>query len=363
MPLTRGTDQYKGQLTTGDSFGQALSLHGDLLVAATETGVMVHERQAPTSARSAWNRKLLQQPRAAPVIGWEGYELNIPDGMSSGPTDDYIFGVSVAAGKDFVAVGGVGKNNTSPGGAFIYTAKNSWTDPDTVLTPPAGATNDFGRIVSVSGTTVAVADPGQGQVFVYRLSLSGWSPPSPVLPTTDPNGPTTWTSMTLDGSTIAIASTAFTKVFVMSTGSGPWTQKATLPGGANVHLSGLTLAIDGTIYTRKGSNWVLTQKLGASSLYDHYSVRGIDGDLLIDGSITPGMGFSSSAFIRNKNTGLWDKVARLTVPGLSDDPWTFYGYRGAVSGDVIVVAAPGWGGSTDSAPSYGAVYVFDRNLL
>jgi len=112
------------------------------------------------------------------------------------------------------------------------------------------------------------------------------------------------------------------------------------------------------------NNWGQAKKLSASDAADNDYFGGsvsINGDYVVVGAYyEDGAGINRGAvyiFSRNQGgTNNWGEVAKL----IASDPENvdYFGYSVAISGDTVVVGAPGEDGL---GTNRGAAYVFDRN--
>lgn len=207
---------------------------------------------------------------------------------------------------------------------------------------PSAASGDgvmydsFGATVATDGERLVVgAQRGDGSVYVFVRDGANWSLETKILPPDGSEalgGKKFGCSVAINGSQLFIGSSNFTGPF-----TGP---DASLIIGA-VH-----------VYTRTGSDWVLTQRL--RPIYDEEMPslwRGssfghslaVDDDVLVIGTNgnrdgiggSPGQGY---VCIFRKTMGIWSEEARLMSPqGQLGDG---FGYSVAVKGERIVIGRP-----------------------
>ncbi|MFN2272585.1 MAG: hypothetical protein ACK2US_17215, partial [Anaerolineae bacterium] len=229
---------------------------------------------------------------------------------ASDPAVEDWFGQSVAISGDTVVVGAWQHNDS--GAAYVFERNqggaDNWGEVRKLTASDATASDEFGWSVVISGDTVVVGAPGED-------------------------------------------------------------------GGLGDPLLGAGAAY---VFGRNqggGDHWGEVRKLTASdaAVNDHlgYAVA-VSGDTAVAGAHEDddGGATSGSAYVFERNydpndpsTPLadnWGQVRKLTA----SDATTFdhFGWSAAISGDTVVVGAPGEdGGSGDPLPGAGAAYVFGRN--
>jgi hypothetical protein len=258
-----------------------------------------------------------------------------------------------------------------------------------------GEDSEFGRAVSVSGTTLVVGASGDategfqaGAGYVYVRGGSGWVLQQKVLP-----GPGDYTAfgsaVAISGDTAvfgaygdaqngAFAGAAY--VFVRSGTVWSLQQKITAFDGApkdffgcSVALSGDTLVIGASadddkgdesgslyVFTRSGAVWSLQQKVvpsdGAAGADFGASVA-LDGQTLVAGApndVSSGIA-TGSAYVYLRSGAVWSLQKKLLpLAGADGDG---FGEAVALSGDTAVVGA--YQDDSNGADA-GAAYVFVR---
>jgi hypothetical protein len=309
--------------------------------------------------------------------------------LSKGIETSY-FGVSVAAHGDTLAVG-------APGYAFVELfdrdqgGPNHWGLVAHLETPTSFYDWGFGEDVALSGDTLAVGKthyPGSSfepaSAYVYERNRGGansWGEVVKLFPSDPADAPHFGSSVALSGDTLAVgagflSSPSPASVYLFERhqgGTDHWgeVRKVTLPGIAgsaiSVALRGDTLIVGASQDDGRGTDagalyvfernqggagqWGLAQKLTASdTAAGHgfgFSVE-ISGDTIVVGA--PG---AAAAYIFEGSQGAWSETRKLTI----SDSDTRFGGVVAIDGDVVLVSAPRrFGGPGSSA------YVFRRDL-
>lgn len=231
-----------------------------------------------------------------------------------------------------------------PGAAYVYTGpfNSLYARSDAAkLSPPAGDTgNGFGFSVSLTPDAMAVGAPGfrygSGAAYVYTKPNEGWESTSDAAKLSSPRGETDrnfGTSVSLSGGTVAVGAIReyepgsaylFTKP-----GAGPWQSTSD--------------AIE------------VNAPLGEGQDLFGWSVALTDDTLVVGMPDSSGRG---AVYVYTKPAGGWASVSdpiKLTPADGSDGD--MFGASVAVSGDTVVVGAPGNGDHDLS----GAVYVFTKS--
>jgi hypothetical protein len=143
-----------------------------------------------------------------------------------------------------------------------------------------------------------------------------------------------------------------------------WNAFVTSPGDNDDELENPGGTIGSVyIYTKPSGNgvWSFVQKIKAPAGSQNFaSSIAASGDYLVVGAKgSPSGGYDGAAFVYLKNTqGKWDLVQTL---GASDpSPLNNFGYRVAIAGNVLIVAAPQR--SPDDLSFSGAAYVFEKDM-
>jgi trimeric autotransporter adhesin len=320
---------------SGDRFGSTVAVSGDTIVVGS-----VGEDSGATGVDG------LQDDESAPVSG-AAYVFVRSGGSwsqqaylkASNSEASDRFGFSVAASGDTVVVGSDSEDSSATGvngaqdsngasrsgAAYVFVRNGtSWTQQAYLKASNTGQNDRFGNAVSVWGDTVVVAAEGESS---SATGVDG------------------------DQASNAAAFSGAAYVFVRS-GTG-WSQQAYLKAsntetndsfGRSSSLSGDTLV------------------LGA---YDEgSSATGVNGDQSDDSLVVAG-----AAYLFVRSGASWSQHAYLKASNTGSNQ--FFGESAAVSGDSVVIGAPGEaskatgvdGDSGDtSAMGSGAAYVFDLGL-
>ena len=283
---------------------------------------------------------------ARPFEGWsstaEHRELPMPDIM---PYDDY--GSSVFTNGDVVVVGARGDDNENgpyAGSAYLFRMPaDGWVsdtplpDPFTLKAFDGPAGDRFGHSVAADGEILLVGVPGDhagvtGAAYVYLRRNTEWDNRRITLDAPDavPGG-RFGTSAAVGDDTIVVGA--------------PGTESGNDPGAAYVFIR----PEDGwdNNYTISSIAKLTIPDAPTDGRYG-YSVA-TDGGTIVVGA--PG---ESAAYVYSRPDTGWSQTlapARLTVSG--NTAGSRFGHAVSISGDSIVVGAPGGGGP-------GAVYVFTK---
>jgi len=148
-----------------DQFGSSVSVSGaTVVVGALFTDANVGAAYIYVKGASAWPTQ--------PTVTLNDPAATSPD----------IFGVSVAVSGPIAIVGSPGNTSGHAGAAYVYVrGASGWpTKPRTTLNDPAATGgNDFGRSVAIAGTTAIVGAPltqsSAETSYVYVRGTKGWS--------------------------------------------------------------------------------------------------------------------------------------------------------------------------------------------
>jgi hypothetical protein len=403
-----------GTTQAGDWFGYSVAVSGDTVVvgAPQEDSSSLGINSTPNEAAGASGAAYVFI-RSGSVWSQQAYLKPAAVGPG-GQTGDH-FGWSVAVSADTVVVGApeedsatTGINSTpnegatDSGAAYVFIRSGSvWSQqaymkPAAVAATGAGAGDEFGWSVAISGDTVAVGAydeassslginsgpnlgaPGAGAAYVFARSGGGWSQQAYLKPaavgTTQANdhfgaaiavsGDTVVVgAFDEDSSSLGINSTpnevagGAGAAYVYFRSAGVWSQQAYLkpaavgPVGQAGHFFGASVAVSGD-----------TVVVGAN--HESSSTLGIN--------TTPNDSASSSGavYVFTRSAGVWSqqayvKPSAVGTTQVGDD----FGISVALSGDTLVVGADGEDSSTtginttpnESAALAGAAYVFTRS--
>lgn len=310
---------------TGDNFGNAVAIDGDVAIVGTRFG------------------------DAAYIYRFDGASWIQEDQLIGTPGDG--FGIAVDISGDVAIVGAWLDDGT--GAAYLYGFNGTGWDQKTELVAGARTAADhFGIAVAIDGDVAVVGadeayaeDPGPGASYVFEKPTGGW-------PTTQM---TETAKLTADdgeaGDQFGCAVAIDDYVIVV---------------GARFGDSG---AVDsGAAYVYSGSNWgAETKLLGSGAVYhDQFGESvSISGDVIalgspLDDSYAPDGG---AVFIFAYDGAAWSLEDDLVLGGSGGEN---FGASVAVNGALLVVGAPLEGGQTGFVYPYrfdGAVWVGGTEAL
>ena len=321
--------------TANDQFGSSVAVSGDTMVigaiadddnGADSGSAYIFTRDAAGSPTASWTQRIKLLPADGVAVDWFGYSVAI-DGDT----------VVVGANRD-------DDKGTDSGSAYVFTRDvagdltASWTQRAKLLAVDGEGGDHFGRVVAISGDTVALGaiyddDMGDksGSAYIFTRNVAGdltasWSQFAKLLPSDGAVNDRFGVSVALDGDTVVVgahldddngvdrgSAYTFTRDVAGSL-TASWTQRAKLlatDGAANqyfghsVSVSGDTVAVgayfDDDKGTQSGSAYIFT--------------RNIAGDL----------------------TASWTQRAKLLASDGAAVDW--FGYSVAIDGDTVAVGA------------------------
>lgn len=236
------------QGTFSDDFGSDVAIHEDTIV--------VGARRAEVDGVNQGAAYVFEKPAG----GWTNMTETAKLFASNGHALD-SFGISVAISGDTIVVGAyLAGAPQGQGKVYVFERSPSGWVSGTEIASLVGVaqTQLFGNSVAIEGDTIVASAPGplfprpSGMVAVYEKPPSGWGNTSPAA-VLDPLNPGITTlfgdSVALDGSVIAVGDPWAKAVYVFEEPQTGWastteTAKLTASGaGGNV---GAALALDGT---------------------------------------------------------------------------------------------------------------------
>ena len=369
----------------GDQFGYSVSVFDNTIV---------------VSAPWKWNDALENNSGLAYVFSndggtWTQAKKLTPD--DTGNWDDR-FGYSVSISDNTIVVGapksdqdhgtddsGAGYVFTRPstGWAAAETHTDKWTVPQSV------DGGQFGRFVSVDGTTIVVSgieqSDGWGTVYVFSNESGTWIETA-MLRAESPWGDFGHSVSVSDNTIVVGAHWKWNEdlendsgaVYVFSNESGTWTQAAKLTisdgdwgdqFGRSVSVSGNTIAVgvsgrwndilgtdSGAVYvfSNESGTWNLTGRLmpddGADD--DNFgSSVSVSGNTIAVGAMNKEEN-KGAVYVFSNESGTWTQAAKLTISdGISGD---HFGRSVSVDGSTIV------GVQYERGDGWSAAYVFSN---
>jgi hypothetical protein len=353
--------------------------------------------------------KIAQYPIVVDPIWTQQTELIASDAVIGD-----AFGASISVSGNTAVIGAPGKTfgaNQGQGAAYMFLQSNGIWSMQQELYDPDGAGGDgFGSSVTVSGDTAVIGAPGvvyqsssPGSAHVFVRSGTMWSLQQKLTGTASSNF---GSSVALSGDTMVVGAPddmigpnrgqGSAHVFVRS---GPtWTQQQllTVPDGVGGDIFGSSVAVSGDtvvagapaktiganqgqgvayVFVRTGTTWTLQQELSASDAAANdqfgFSVC-VDGDTVAVGASAKtfyhdifGTGAEGAAYVFVRRGTSWPQQQELNAYGSLPyvAPNSYFGTSVALSGDTLVVGAPGWGALPPDHrdnPGPGAIYKFVR---
>ena len=143
---------------TSDGFGSAVALHGDVLLVG-----------APSANTNAGAAYIFQRVGAK----WtEKKRIVAPDRAVSDR-----FGSRVALSSRDAIISAPPKNIGAKGyaGRVYLFNTNDWTNTSMIDSPAPDDNNNFGAAVAMTGSRLAVGEPGSASAYLYTRSAAGWS--------------------------------------------------------------------------------------------------------------------------------------------------------------------------------------------
>jgi len=258
--------------------------------------------------------------------------------------------------------------------ALAAAASPPWAQQQELTAAPV-----FGVSVSVSGDTALIGAAGNnGAAYVFVRSGDAWSQQQTLTGAGGTAYDNFGVSASVDGDTAAVGASgsAVTQgaAYVFVRGGGVWSQQQKLTAsdgeagdafGSALSVSGDTAVIGAPgkngsrgaayVFVRSGTTWTQQQELTASdgTAGDAFgSALSVSGDTVVIGA--PGWTGSlgvTYVFVRSGTT--WTQQQELTVP--DSTAYSSFGSSVSVSGDAAVI------GESGTAFTQGAAYVFVRS--
>jgi hypothetical protein len=303
-------------------------------------------------------------------------ELTATDGAVG---DD--FGWSVAISGTTVVIGAPG-HYYGIGAAYVYTdTGGTWSEQAELDASGLGTMTGvkFGYSVVTSGAAIMVGADGYdakaGATFVFADSGGNWTQQAMLTPADAGADDQFGWSMAVSGSTLLVSAVKAHDdtgaVYVFSDAGGSWAQQAELTAsdGAAQNYFGDKVAISGSrivagapghhdeqgaayVFTGSGATWKQVGELTASDggPNDCFGwAVGLSGKTVLVGAEQTNDG-SGAAYVFKKPGGRWRQSSELTVnDGGSTDE---FGYSASLSGTTAVVGADGAEAAAGSAYVY-----------
>ena len=256
------------------------------------------------------------------------------------------FGEAVSISGDTVVVGAFQKNSNQ-GAAYIFSRNqggtDNWGQVKKLTASDAKQFDGFGIAVAISGDTVVIGARGknsnQGAAYIFSRNQGGtnnWGETKKLIASDAAQGDLFGSSVVVNGDTVLVGAP----------------NNNSVRGAAYVY------------YRNQGGtdNWGQVKKLTASDAAqaDQFGNSiSISGDTVVVGAYQKNLPTGSSygaVYIYSRNQGgadNWGETKKLTASDAA--PSNFFGNSVSISGDTVVVGAPGKNFFT------GAAYIYSRN--
>jgi FG-GAP repeat protein len=257
------------------------------------------------------------------------------------------FGSSVAISGETVVVGAFGDDGAAgagQGSAYVFVRSGGvWSQQQKLEASDAGAFDQFGSSVAISGETVVVGAFGdngaagfdQGSAYVFARSGEVWSQQQKLEASDAAVGELFGFSVAISGTTVVVGA-------LFGDGAAGFDQ-----GSAYV-------------FTRSGEVWSQQQKLFASDAAADdlfgFSVA-ISGETVVVSSLadTGAASFAQgSAYVFARSGGVWSQQQKLEASDAGEGDQ--FGSSVAISGETVVVGAQADDGAAGT--NQGSAYVF-----
>jgi hypothetical protein len=399
-----------GTTQVGDWFGYAVAVSGDTVVVGAlqedSSSVGVNSTPNELAAGSAGAAYVFTQTGGV----WSQQAYLKPAAVGPGGQAGDHFGHSVAISGDTIVVGapdedssttGVNtipaEGSTNSGAAYVFIRNGGTWSQQAYLKPTANQSGaEFGWSVAISGDTVVVGAydesssstgvnsapnlgaPGAGAAYVFARSGGVWAQQAYLKPGavgTSQANDHFGAAVAVSGDTVVVgafeedssslginsapndAAGGAGAAYVFVRTSGTWSQQAYLKPAAAAalgqagHFFGTSVAISGDTIA-VGANHESSSTLGVNTAPNDLS------------------GASGAVYVFVRNAAAWSQQAYIkpAAVGATQNGDNF-GYSVALTGDTLVVGAPGEASATlginttpnESASSAGAAYLFSRS--
>lgn len=319
---------------------------------------------------------------------------------ASDASSDASLGQEVSISGDWAVVGAPWESSLAQyaGCAYIYKlTAGVWTEFQKIQASDAGASDNFGRTISISGDYILVGAPTHGSPFpqagaVYAFAFNGtqWIETQKITAYDAALSDFFGFSIDISGNR-AIISSVFDDDLGNNSGSayfyeligGTWNliNKVTAIDGSADQFFGYSVTMSGNfaavgvqdddqfgtnsgslyIYQWDGTYWNETQKITSNDVAagDRFGFPvSMDGNWLISGArADDDNGASSgSTYVFELNNSVWSEYQKITPS--DGDSLDNFGFSGSINGDQFIVSATG---NDDGGYNTGSVYVFELN--
>jgi uncharacterized repeat protein (TIGR01451 family) len=342
-------------------FGWSVSISGDILAIG-----------APGSGTGA-------APGSTYVYVRTGTSWTLQQELTAGAAAD-LFGYSVSLDGDTVMTGAPDSFGGGNGAAYAFVRNGTTWAMEQRLDGPF--LTRFGTSVALAADTAVVTAPFEdtaagndaGAAHVFARSSGFWTEQQVLTPSDAAAGDVFGTDVSMSVDTIVVGADVRSRAYAFVRSGTDWTQQELLPSDAPQPSFGWAVSVSGDTafvgvpngtpdasyaFVRTGATWAEQQKVRSTDTTNGDVLFGrsasIDGDTLAVGVTTyDGETNAARVFVRAGIT--WTEQQELTAS--DPEPNSDFGLAVALSGDTLVVGAPGEDGP--AGLESGAAYVFVR---
>jgi hypothetical protein len=295
-----------------------------------------------------------------PMLPAEGY----------GTTDNY-FGRAVSAWDDWAVVGSPGVGSDTYGAVYVFERKGLvWEQQARVMSSRSAAGDDLGRAVGLAPGIAVAGAPGEslgtGAAYVFEGMGKVWPETARFEPPVALSGADFGRSVVISGITVLVGAPGLETVFVYEKLAGVWANTAEIRPGSAAPGFGWSLAFDGKtlvvgspadesahVFVRSATAWSETARLAedesvASESFGH-SVALSATRIAVGAPEGEGAG---RVVVFDFVGGNWIRTAAIAGSNLQQA--AEFGYAVALSGDRLLVGAPG------EEQEFGVAKLFER---
>jgi hypothetical protein len=335
----------------GDFFGSAIAIDGDYAAVGSPND----DYSGVTDLGSVYIY--------ARVNGVWTYQFNILAPLANRASSNR-FGSSLSLSGDTLAIG-VEHEGGNRGAAYIYTRSGTtWAQQVRFLPAGIGATALFGCAVGISGDTAVVGSQGDdtvrgfatGSAYVFTRSGTTWTQQAKIVGSATTSSSQFGRELSISGDTLAVASpfeVAGGRTYTFNRTGSTWFTGQQLALGRNVDLKGNELVISGTqsgsdvvtTYRRSGNGapFIAGPVLTASD--GNTNIGFGDAIGISEGTVIAGASSDDYAGLPNPGSAyVYDAFAQMAdtcVQALQADIGTVIGCTGGLAADGVSTCGTG----------------------
>ncbi len=315
--------------TTGDGFGNAVSIDGNLAIIGSDFDDVVGSNSGSAYIFSKSNGEWTFQQKI----------------VSSDLASNDRFGTSVSISGTTVVVGAISDddNGSNSGSAYVFVQGPTgfWTQQQKLTASNGVAGTQFGISVSIDGDSIIVgadkfdSDFTAGEAYVYTRTGTVWSEQQILTGSNGQNADGYGNSVYIEGDTAVVGglggATSDRIGYVYTRTGGVWSEQqvlvssdANLDRCNSVALSGDSVVFGNTtankavVFVRESTIWTEQQIFAGNDtvIGDSFGVSvGINNDIIMVGaSLDDDDGSNSgSTYIFSRTGNLWTQVVKLTA--------------------------------------------------